>query len=214
MPWYSSLNCSSLTGTPFTFSAAGSVDNSFRGGFANAQPLPRLLFFMDSSVVAPDGKIYLAGYNDFYAKGNTASQLLRFNTDGTLNVINPFLDPAKRTARVRIDIPNPDFKLRPGMYMNAELAMQMGEGLTIPASAVMPTGSRNIVFVDKDGGKLEPRVVQLGVKYGDSYQVQSGLQENERVVNSANFLIDAESKVQGALNDFETDDTASPAAKQ
>ena len=133
---------------------------------------------------------------------------------GTLSVINPFLDPAKRTARVRIDIPNPDFKLRPGMYVNAELAMQMGEGLTIPASAVMPTGSRNIVFVDKGGGKLEPRVVQLGVKYGDSYQVQSGLKENERVVDSANFLIDAESKVQGALNDFETDETASPAAKQ
>jgi membrane fusion protein, copper/silver efflux system len=133
---------------------------------------------------------------------------------GTLSVIDPFLDPAKRTARVRIDIPNPDFKLRPGMYVNAELGMQMGEGLTVPVSAVMPTGSRNIVFVDKGGGKLEPRVVQLGTKYGDSYEVQSGLQENERVVVSANFLIDAESKVQGALNDFEAHNTASPAAKQ
>jgi membrane fusion protein, copper/silver efflux system len=133
---------------------------------------------------------------------------------GTLSVIDPFLDPAKRTARVRIVIPNPDFKLRPGMYVNAELGMQMGEGLTVPVSAVMPTGSRNIVFVDKGGGKLEPRVVQLGTKYGDSYQVQSGLQENERVVVSANFLIDAESKVQGALNDFEAHNTASPAAKQ
>ena len=122
---------------------------------------------------------------------------------GTISVINPFLDPAKRTAKVRIDIPNPEFKLRPAMYVNAELAMQMGEGLTIPASAMMPTGSRSIVFVDKGGGKLEPRVVQLGPKYGDSYEVQSGLQENERVVASANFLIDAESKVQGALKDFE-----------
>jgi RND family efflux transporter MFP subunit len=133
---------------------------------------------------------------------------------GTLSVINPFLDPAKRTARVRIDIPSPDFKLRPGMYVNAELGMQMGEGLTIPASTVMPTGSRNIVFVDKGGGKLEPRVVQLGTKYGDSYEVQSGLQENERVVASANFLIDAESKVQGALNDFEADNATSPTVKQ
>src|SRR5436190_491434 len=133
---------------------------------------------------------------------------------GTISVINPFLDPAKRTARVRIDIPNPDFKLRPAMYVNAELGMQMGEGLTIPASAVMPTGSRNIVFIDKGGGKLEPRVVQLGAKYGDSYEVQSGLRENERVVASANFLIDAESKVQGALSDFEADNTTSPSAKQ
>jgi membrane fusion protein, copper/silver efflux system len=136
---------------------------------------------------------------------------------GTISVINPFLDPAKRTAKVRIDIPNPKFKLRPAMYVNAELAMQMGEGLTIPVSAVMPTGSRSVVFVDKGGGKLEPRVVQLGPKYGDSYEVQSGLQENERVIASANFLIDAESKVQGALKDFEeeTAPTAgSPFAKQ
>ena len=122
---------------------------------------------------------------------------------GTINVINPFLDETKRTARVRIDIPNPDFKLRPGMYVNAELEMDMGEALTIPVSAVMPTGTRNIVFVDKGEGKLEPRIVQLGTKYGDIYEVKSGLQENERVVASANFLIDAESKVQGALRAFE-----------
>src|SRR5712691_2634161 len=125
------------------------------------------------------------------------------NFDGTISLINPFIDETKRTAKVRIDIPNPDFKLRPGMYVNAELAMDMGEGLTIPTSAVMPTGSRNIVFVDKGEGKLEPRLVQLGSKYGDIYEVQRGLQENERVVSSANFLIDAESKVQGALKEFE-----------
>src|SRR5437667_8154887 len=133
---------------------------------------------------------------------------------GTISVINPFLDEAKRTAKVRIDIPNPDFKLRPGMYVNAELEMNMGEGLTIPVSAVMPTGTRSVVFVDKGEGKLEPRIVQLGTKYADIYEVKSGLQENERVVASANFLIDAESKVQGALNDFEADNTASPTAKQ
>ncbi len=123
--------------------------------------------------------------------------------EGTISVINPFLDETKRTARVRIDIPNPDFKLRPGMYVNAELEMDMGKALTIPVSAVMPTGTRNIVFVDKGEGKLEPRIVQLGTKYADIYEVKSGLQENEHVVASANFLIDAESKVQGALRAFE-----------
>ena len=122
---------------------------------------------------------------------------------GTISVINPFLDEAKRTAKVRIDIPNPDFKLRPGMYVNAELGMDMGEALTVPVSAVMPTGTRNVVFVDKGGGKLAPRIVELGSKYGDIYQVKSGLQGDERVVASANFLIDAESKVQGALRGFE-----------
>jgi len=125
------------------------------------------------------------------------------NFDGTLSLIDPFLDATKRTAKVRIDIPNPDFKLRPGMYVNAELEMDMGAALTIPVSTVMPTGTRSVVFVDKGEGKLEPRIVQLGTKYGDIYEVKSGLQENERVVASANFLIDAESKVQGALRGFE-----------
>src|SRR5436305_15032421 len=118
-------------------------------------------------------------------------------------LINPFHDEAKRTANVSIDIPNPYIKLRPGMYVNAELGMDMGEALTVPVSAVMPTGTRNVVFVDKDEGKLEPRIIELGSKYGDIYEVKSGLQENERVVASANFLIDAESKVQGALRGFE-----------
>ena len=138
------------------------------------------------------------------------------NFDGTISLINPFLDEMKRTAKVRIDIPNADFKLRPGMYVNAELAMEMGEGLTIPVSAVMPTGTRNIVFVDKGEGKLGPRIVQLGTKYGDIYEVQSGLVENERVVASANFLIDAESKVQGALKEFEQEkpeEAATPPVK-
>jgi RND family efflux transporter MFP subunit len=125
------------------------------------------------------------------------------NFDGTIALIDPFINETKRTAKVRIDIPNADFKLRPGMYVNAELAMDMGEALTVPLSAVMPTGSRNVVFIDKGEGKLEPRIVQLGSKYGDIYEVQSGLQGGERVVSSANFLIDAESKVQGALRDFE-----------
>jgi RND family efflux transporter MFP subunit len=123
--------------------------------------------------------------------------------EGMLSVINPFLDETKRTAKVRIDIANPDFKLQPGMYVNAELEMDMGQALTIPVSAVMPTGTRSVVFVDKGQGKLEPRIVQLGTKYADIYEVKSGLQENERVVASANFLIDAESKVQGALRQFE-----------
>jgi membrane fusion protein, copper/silver efflux system len=136
--------------------------------------------------------------------------------EGTISLINPFLEEAKRTAKVRIDIPNPDFKLRPAMYVNAELAMDMGEGLTIPVSAVMPTGTRNVAFVDKGGGKLEPRIIQLGSKYADLYEVQSGLVENERVVASANFLIDAESKVQGALKEFEQEkpeEAATPPVK-
>jgi Cu(I)/Ag(I) efflux system membrane fusion protein len=123
--------------------------------------------------------------------------------EGEIALINPFLDPAKRTSRVRIDIPNWDFKLRPGMYANVEVTMNMGEGLVIPVGAVMPTGMRNVAFVDKGEGRIEPRIVDLGEGDGNFYAVKSGLLEHERVVASANFLIDAESKVQGALKDFE-----------
>lgn len=121
---------------------------------------------------------------------------------GELSLINPFLTEMKRTVKVRVDIPNPEFKLRPGMYVDMELNMDMGEGLTIPVSAVMPTGSRALVFVDKGEGKLEPRAVLIGRKFGDIYEIKGGLKEGERVVTSANFLIDAESKVQGAVKNF------------
>lgn len=121
---------------------------------------------------------------------------------GKIALVDPFVSPAKRVVRVRVDIENPDFKLRPGMYVDVGLAVEMGKGLTIPVSAVIPTGERNIIFVDKGEGKLEPRFVELGRKFGDDYQVRSGLKEGERVVASANFLIDAEAKVQGALKSF------------
>ena len=124
--------------------------------------------------------------------------------EGKISLINPFLNEAQRTAKVRIDIPNPDFRLRPAMYVNAMLATGGSrEALTIPVGAVMPTGTRSLVFVDKTQGRLEPRAVQLGDKYGDRYEVKEGLSEGERVVSSANFLIDAEAKVQGALKSFE-----------
>ena len=121
---------------------------------------------------------------------------------GKLSLIDPFINDAMRTSRVRIDVENPDLKLRPDMYVDVELEMDMGEGIAIPVPAVLPTGKHNIIFVDKGGGKLEPRFIEIGRKYGDFYEVKSGLKGGERVVTSANFLIDAEAKVQGALKSF------------
>jgi Cu(I)/Ag(I) efflux system membrane fusion protein len=121
---------------------------------------------------------------------------------GKISVVDPFISDTTRTGRVRIDVENPDFKLRPDMYVDVDLTMTMGEGIAVPFSAVLPTGNHNIVFVDKGAGKLEPRFIELGRKYGDYYEVKSGLNENERVVTSANFLIDAEAKVQGALKSW------------
>ncbi len=125
--------------------------------------------------------------------------------NGKISVIDPFINDAMRTGRVRIDVENPDLKLRPDMYVDVDLTMDMGEGVAVPVPAVLPTGKHNIVFVDKGEkgeGKLEPRFIQLGRKYRDFYEVKSGLNETERVVTSANFLIDAEAKVQGALKSW------------
>lgn len=136
---------------------------------------------------------------------------------GQIAVISPSIDTIKRTARVRVDIPNPKFQLRPGMYANVELKIGIGEGLTIPVEAALPTGERMLVFLDRGGGRLLPRYVRVGSSFtafdgqaeNSYYQVLSGLQEGDRMVASANFLIDAESQVQGALKDFQEDDRGS-----
>lgn len=119
--------------------------------------------------------------------------------NGKISLVDPFMNDAQRTGRVRVDVENGGLKLRPDMYVDAALTMDMGEGVAVPVSAVLPTGLHDIVFVDKGGGRLQPRFIELGRKYGDFYEVRSNLDEAERVVTSANFLIDAEAKVQGAL---------------
>src|SRR2546428_13230560 len=91
--------------------------------------------------------------------------------DGKISVIDPFINDAMRTGRVRIDVENPDLKLRPDRYVDVELTMEMGDCLAVPVPAALPTGTRNIVFVDKGDGELERRFVELGRKYGDFYEV-------------------------------------------
>jgi len=122
--------------------------------------------------------------------------------DGQISIIDPFMNDAMRTGRVRVDVKNPDFKLRPNMYVDAEVTMDMGESVAVPVNAVLPTGKHDIVFVSKGEGHLEPRFIEIGRKYGDYYEVQSGLAAGESVVTSANFLIDAEARVQGALKSW------------
>ena len=121
---------------------------------------------------------------------------------GKIAVIDPFIDPDTRTVRVRIDVENPDLRLRPEMFVDVGLEIDAGEQLAVPVNAVIPTGEHNIVFVDKGEGELQPRFVELGQQYGDYYEIKSGLNEDERVVASGNFLIDAESQIQGALKSW------------
>jgi Cu(I)/Ag(I) efflux system membrane fusion protein len=121
---------------------------------------------------------------------------------GKVAEVDPFLNDLKRTGRVRIDVDNADLKLRPNAYVDVALSLDEGQGVTVPVDSVLPTGEHNVVFVDKGDGRLEPRFVRLGGKFGDDYWVTAGLRAGERVVSSANFLVDAESKVQGALKSW------------
>jgi membrane fusion protein, copper/silver efflux system len=122
---------------------------------------------------------------------------------GKISVIYPEINKDTRTARIRIDLPNPDYALLHGMYVDAEINTGSSDAvLTVPDNAVMDTGSRQAVFVDKGDGHFEPREVKIGTR-GDGYvEIRAGISEGERVVVAANFLIDAESNLNAALKGF------------
>ena len=117
---------------------------------------------------------------------------------GRVTFIDPHVNEQTRTLAVRLEFPNPNLDLKPGMYADVELRVPMGRMLMVPESAVLPTGVRNVVFVDRGNGRMEIRNVQLGTRINDHYEVIRGLAEGERIVTSGNFLIDAESKLQSA----------------
>jgi hypothetical protein len=107
-----------------------------------------------------------------------------------------------RTVRARLAFSNPSLKLTPGMFVNVTLKVPMGKQLLIPTSGVLQSGTRQVVFVNRSDGYLEPREVQLGPRAGDGFIVLKGLKEGEEIVTSANFLIDSESQLQAALGSF------------
>src|SRR5436305_3413587 len=114
---------------------------------------------------------------------------------GRIRFIDPVLDPATRTAGVRVELPNPGGLLKPGMFANAALRVDLGGGLAIPKSAVLDTGVRQVVYVQVAPGRFAGREVRLGPPAGDLVQVLQGLTEGEQVVTSANFLIDSQSQL-------------------
>jgi membrane fusion protein, copper/silver efflux system len=122
---------------------------------------------------------------------------------GKIEAVYPEINKETRTARIRVDLSNPDLVLLHDMYVDAEIDTGSGAPvLSVPESAVMDTGSKQAVFVDKGEGRFEPRDVKLGQR-GDGYvEVRKGLAEGEPVVVSANFLIDAESNLKAALKGF------------
>lgn len=122
---------------------------------------------------------------------------------GAVSLIYPHLNAQTRTARIRIEVPNPDEVLRPQMYVDAEIKIGTpGAVLVVPESAVLDSGHRQAVLIDKGEGRFEPRDVKLGRRGGGLAEITDGVAEGEAVVTSANFLIDAESNLKAALKGF------------
>jgi membrane fusion protein, copper/silver efflux system len=117
---------------------------------------------------------------------------------GKVSNISPQLDSATRTLKVRIEVPNPGFVLKPDMFANVELEVGYGKQVVVPQEAVLDSGAEQMVFVAYEGGYFEPRKVQLGAKVTNEFIVLGGLKAGERIVTSANFLIDSESKLKSA----------------
>jgi multidrug efflux pump subunit AcrA (membrane-fusion protein) len=114
---------------------------------------------------------------------------------GKVSFVYPTVDPNTRTIKVRMEFPNPGMDLKPNMFADVQLMVGAGRAIEIPTEAVLDSGTRKIVFVAKGEGNFEPREIQVGEKVNSKYVVISGLQPNEMIVTSGNFLIDSESNL-------------------
>lgn len=131
--------------------------------------------------------------------GQKARMTLAYGTGrsygGTVTYIYPTLDPNTRTLKVRMEFPNPAMELKPNMYSNIALNIDIGRRVQVPAEAVLDSGTRKIVFIAKPDGYFEPREIQVGGKVDDRFIVTAGLKPGDVIVTSGNFLIDSESRL-------------------
>jgi Cu(I)/Ag(I) efflux system membrane fusion protein len=126
---------------------------------------------------------------------------------GAVALIYPHMNAQTRTARIRVELPNPDELLRPDMFADIEIATGMETPvLTVPDSAVIDSGQRQVVLLDKGEGRFEPRAIKLGRRGDGRVEIVEGLDDSDKVVVSANFLIDAESNLRAALQGFVSGD--------
>ncbi|MBI3252826.1 MAG: efflux RND transporter periplasmic adaptor subunit [Candidatus Omnitrophica bacterium] len=124
--------------------------------------------------------------------------LPRTRFEGAVKTVDPVLNAMSRTLKVRIEVDNKDNALKPEMYVDAVIQVDLGRRLAIPESALLDTGERQIVFVDKGEGRLEPREIKVGYEADGYYEVLEGLSKGETVTRSANFLVDSESRLRAA----------------
>ena len=124
------------------------------------------------------------------------------NFSGRIDQILPDVDATTRTVRVRLVMSNPGILLKPGMYVNVDIAAPLGRQLVIPTSGVLQAGTRQIAFIDHGQGSLEPREIETGTRLDDSVVVLKGLKAGDRIVSSANFLLDSEAQLQSSMSGY------------
>ena len=137
--------------------------------------------------------------------------------DGRVTFVLHELDARTRTGKVRIEVRNPEHRIKHEMYADVEIDAAAGEPkrLTVPVSAVIDSGNRQVVIVERGEGLFEPRPVKLGRRSDGFIEIRDGLKAGEKVVVTANFLIDAESNLRAALKSFTADEpTAAPEWKK
>jgi len=116
---------------------------------------------------------------------------------GRVSFVYPFLDPKTRTVKVRVELSNPGLRLKPDMFVNAVIKMPLGDVLAVPVAAVLDTGKRQVVWVEKEPGMFAPRDVKTGARVGDHVQILSGLLRGDKVAATGAYLIDSEAQLKG-----------------
>jgi multidrug efflux pump subunit AcrA (membrane-fusion protein) len=167
------------------------------------KPGMELYTVTDLSVVWVDAEVYEYETRDVHVGQEgvlTTTYDPSLRLTGKIAYIYPYLNRESRTLKLRFDFDNKDLRLKPGMYVDVNLMIDYGEGIVIPDSAIIDSGTRQVVFVDKGEGRFEPREVKAGVRSEGKTQVLSGLSAQDRVVIKANFLLDSESRLRALID--------------
>ena len=165
----------------------------------------KLLRIADLSTVWVEGQVYEADL-PWIELGMNAQVILENKPDtpytGKVTFIEPFLENETRTARVRVELANPDGLLRPDQYVHLQLQLNFGERIVVPEQSVVFTGENRVVFVDLGEGRLQAQKIKTGVRNDDFIEVVKGLNYGDVIVTSGNFLIASESKLKTGVDQW------------
>jgi RND family efflux transporter MFP subunit len=199
--------------------AAGFIVEKQAVAGMHVMPGQTLYKVADTSVVWVEAEVYESEVS-LVKVGQAASVTLDAYPDqkylGRVVYIYPYVDEQSRTNKVRYSFANTTGRLKPGMYANVDLDVAHGDGIVVPANAVLDSGREQIVFVAQGEGHFEPRHVKLGRRSGEDVEILDGVKEGEQVAAAAAFFLDSESQLRGSLQGFQppTASTASAAASQ